>query len=220
MQFDHNQDVCYFNTLHPIPIWICITSVLADFLGLVIWRSGPEYNQSCRHKLEKRHRDPSGLPQQPRSNPSSNAVARISPFLGHILVHDPAATEISPFLSRNRECRHGTHKVDETASTVSPVSPNFTLLAGLLELKAPIGIVLLQTISHISQVCRQDTRRVRPVYSVKWDEVTLSALAAEIAGVPRDGFPNPSDILYAALAPQLSGLNQTPLIQHYEAYQP
>ena len=49
------------------------------------------------------------------------------------------------------------------------------------------------------------------VLSTQWDKITLSALAPQMGGVTRDGFPNPGDI---ALQATLANLSETDLMDH------
>ncbi|KFY61811.1 hypothetical protein V496_04869 [Pseudogymnoascus sp. VKM F-4515 (FW-2607)] len=125
---------------------------------------------------------------------SGAAAARknITFSVGLFSVEDPAASNLqfhytSPEIAN---APNGTNKVDgDTIYRMASVTKAFTVLAGLLELNSthwdrPITDFVPTLASYTQKASGEDD----PTHITEWDKVTLSALAAQIAGVPRDPF--------------------------------
>jgi CubicO group peptidase (beta-lactamase class C family) len=119
--------------------------------------------------------------------------------IGMFSLHDPAATELqfhytSPEIAN---APNGTHKVDaDSIYRVASVTKLFTVLGGMLELdSSDWDRSLADIFPELGDFASKNPGEDDPIYTVQWDKVTLSALAAQIAGVPRDGFPALGEIL-------------------------
>jgi CubicO group peptidase (beta-lactamase class C family) len=120
------------------------------------------------------------------------AMKNITFSVGMFSVNDPAASKMqfhytSPEIAN---APNGTNKVDgNTIYRMASVTKAFTVLAGLLELNGthwdrPITDFVPTLANYTQNTPREDD----PTHITEWDKVTLSALAAQIAGVPRDPF--------------------------------
>jgi CubicO group peptidase (beta-lactamase class C family) len=128
--------------------------------------------------------------------------------IGMFSLHDPNATSLqfhhtSPYVAASP---NGTNKVDSNSIyRVASVTKVFTVLGGLLSLTdADWERPLSQILPPLSNTSRQDN-----VLSTPWNKITPRALAAQIAGVPRDGFPNLGEI---ALQAGLRGISEPALM--------
>ncbi|KAK3357259.1 beta-lactamase/transpeptidase-like protein [Lasiosphaeria hispida] len=109
--------------------------------------------------------------------------------IGLISLHDPDAASLqfhhtSPEIAASTQ---GTKKVDgNSIYRIASITKVFTVLAGLLTLsdaewERPLSDILAPLSAG---------RDIRDsVLSTPWDKVTMRVLAAQIGGVPRDGFP-------------------------------
>jgi CubicO group peptidase (beta-lactamase class C family) len=137
------------------------------------------------------------------------AVAQnVTISVGLFSLHDPAAATYQ-FHYTSAEVAtspNGTHKVDgNSIYRVASVTKVFTVLAGLLELKpADWERPLSEVLPALGKPAGSG------VYSTQWDKMTASALAAQIGGVPRDGFPNPGELLYQAY---VAGLTEAEIMK-------
>lgn len=124
------------------------------------------------------------------------AVRNFTFSVGLFSVHDPDATSLqfhhtSPEIAASTL---GTNKVDDnTIYRVASVTKVFTVLAGLLSLSdAQWERPLSDILPALSGGQSSDGRG--GVLSTPWDKITMRALAAQLGGVPRDGFPNLGEI--------------------------
>lgn len=139
--------------------------------------------------------------------------------LGLFSINDPAATKLqyhytSPEIAK---APNGTHRVyADTIYRVASVTKVLTVLTGLLELSSsdwdrPITDIL----PPLARFTREKKGENDPIFGMQWDKVNLKALAASVAGVPRDGFPNTNDLAFdvslRALTGQPPKLNPTTL---------
>ncbi|KAF2665056.1 beta-lactamase/transpeptidase-like protein [Microthyrium microscopicum] len=146
--------------------------------------------------------------------PSSSQLSKLSNLtfsLGMFSLHDPNATQLQyhhtgPEVANSP---NGTHKVDaDTIYRVASVTKVFTVLAALLEVNStdwerPLSDI----IPGLANFAAKSTAEASPIYRVDWSKVTISALAAQIAGVPRDDVTSGSDLFIAALTAELTGTN-------------
>ncbi|KFY32379.1 hypothetical protein V493_00247 [Pseudogymnoascus sp. VKM F-4281 (FW-2241)] len=120
------------------------------------------------------------------------AIKNITFSVGLFSLEDPAASKMqfhytSPEIAN---APNGTNSVDgNTIYRMASVTKVFTVLIGLLELNStywdrPITD-FVPTLANYSQNTPGEDD---PTHITEWDKVTLSALAAQIAGVPRDPF--------------------------------
>ncbi|KFY61291.1 hypothetical protein V497_03038 [Pseudogymnoascus sp. VKM F-4516 (FW-969)] len=121
------------------------------------------------------------------------AVKNITFSVGMFSLEDPAARKMqfhytSPEVAN---APNGTHKVDgDTIYRMASVTKAFTVLAGLLEVNStdwerPITDFVPTLAKYAQKAPGEDD----PIHITQWDKVTLSALAAQIGGIPRDPFP-------------------------------
>ncbi|KFY37545.1 hypothetical protein V494_04710 [Pseudogymnoascus sp. VKM F-4513 (FW-928)] len=175
---------------------ICSRSVLADLLG-------PSYEApvdltSNKSLVAAAWRNATATLQTYLSDSdedASNTIAamkNITFSTGLFSVSDAAASKMqfhytSPEIAN---AVNGTHKVDgNTIYRMASVTKAFTVLAGLLELNSthwdrPITDFIPTLANYTQHAPGEDD----PTHITEWDKVTLSALAAQIAGVPRDPF--------------------------------
>ncbi|OBT65869.1 hypothetical protein VE03_05427 [Pseudogymnoascus sp. 23342-1-I1] len=126
---------------------------------------------------------------------ASSAVAAIKNVtfsVGLFSVEDPAASKLqfhytSPEIAN---APNGTNKVDgDTIYRMASVTKAFTVLAGLLELNSTHwDRPITDFVPTLANYTRQSPGEDDPTHITEWDKVTLRALAAQIAGVPRDPF--------------------------------
>ncbi|KAK0609447.1 beta-lactamase/transpeptidase-like protein, partial [Immersiella caudata] len=137
------------------------------------------------------------------SSPLPAAAKNITFSIGLFSLHDPNAFSLqfhhtSPEVSASPT--NGTKRVDDNSIyRIASVTKVFTVLAGLRTLsdtdwERPLGEIL-------PDLSNNNATSNSGVLSTPWDKITPRALAAQIGGVPRDGFPNLGEIaIQAALA--------------------
>ena len=176
---------------------ICSTSVLADLLA-------PSYEApvdiaSNKSLVAAAWRNATASLQTYISDgnegAASNAVAamkNITFSVGMFSLEDPAASKMqfhytSPEIAN---APNGTHKVDgDTIYRMASVTKAFTVLAGLLELNSSHwDRPITDFVPTLAKYAKKTPGEDDPTHITEWDKVTLSALAAQIAGVPRDPF--------------------------------
>ncbi|KAL9131308.1 MAG: hypothetical protein Q9217_000743 [Psora testacea] len=131
---------------------------------------------------------------QTTASKSLSGVENVTFSLGLFSIHDPAAAELqyhytSPEIAN---APNGINKVDgNSIYRIASVSKLFTVFAGMLELtNEDWNRPLTDIISGLAKYGRETAGEEEdPLYTVQWDKVTPRALAAELAGVPRDGWP-------------------------------
>ncbi|EHK21579.1 uncharacterized protein TRIVIDRAFT_59845 [Trichoderma virens Gv29-8] len=141
-------------------------------------------------------------------------VINVTFSLGLFSLNDPAATKLqyhytSPEIAN---APNGTHKVDgDTIYRVASVTKVLTVLTGLLELSdSDWHRPLTEILSPLKKFAKNNTGESDPIYTVEWDKVTPDALAAQIGGVPRDGFPDTNDLAFEAIIQSMAGLPLNP----------
>ncbi|KAF2422980.1 beta-lactamase family protein, partial [Tothia fuscella] len=131
--------------------------------------------------------------------------------LGLWSLHDPSALSLQyHYTSKEVKDGPGVDKVDaDSIYRVASLSKLFTVFAGLLsfehgEWDRPIT-------DFISGLTKDSLNRssTNPIRSVQWEDVTLKALAAQIAGVPRAAHPVFADL--AVVLPDPTALGLPPL---------
>ncbi|KAF9884527.1 hypothetical protein FE257_001715 [Aspergillus nanangensis] len=140
-----------------------------------------------------------------KTNTSSSAAAagllKNTTFsLGLFSVNDPDAADLQYHYTAPEIAKgpNGVKKVDgDSIYHVASVSKLFTVLAGLLNMKdEDWDRPLTDVLGPLSDFIKQKGDDLNPVTDTQWDKVTLSALAAQMGGVPRGTFPySPGDIL-------------------------
>lgn len=131
-----------------------------------------------------------------------NGISNLTFSIGMFSLHDLAASKLqfhytSPEIANSL---NGTHKVDaDSIYRVASVTKVFTVLAGLLELNTTDWDRSLADVFPLfAEYVKENAGEKDPIHTVEWDKVTLSALSAQIAGVPREGYPSLNEILMAA----------------------
>jgi CubicO group peptidase (beta-lactamase class C family) len=128
--------------------------------------------------------------------------------VGMFSLNDPRAIELqfhytSPEIANST---NGTHEVDgDSIYRIASVTKVFTVLAGLLELtpndwERPLTDIYPILADFAQRYPGEDS----PTDIVEWDQITLSSLASQISGVPRDSF-GLGEILVQLIVPTLSG---------------
>ncbi|KAL6812640.1 Aldehyde/histidinol dehydrogenase [Trichoderma camerunense] len=143
-----------------------------------------------------------------------SSITNLTFSLGLFSLHDPAATKLQYHYTAPEiaSAPNGTHKVDaNTIYRVASVTKVLTVLTGLLELNdSDWNRPLTEILSPLKEFAKKKNGDKDPVYTVEWDKVTPNALAAQIAGVPRDGFPDTSDLAFQAFIQSLAGVPLNP----------
>ncbi|KAH8901312.1 beta-lactamase/transpeptidase-like protein [Thozetella sp. PMI_491] len=124
-------------------------------------------------------------------------IANITFSVGMFSVNDPVAAEMQ-FHHTSHEvanATNGTHKVDgDSIYRIASVTKVFSVLAAMLELKdADWERPLTEIFPTLAEYMK--TAPQNAAYATQWDKITLSALGAQIAGVPREGYPNIGEVL-------------------------
>lgn len=120
-------------------------------------------------------------------------IKNVTFSLGMFSLTDPATTEMqfhytSPEIAN---APNGTHNVDgNSIYRIASITKVFTVLAGLLELKtSDWDRPITDFVPTLAKFAHGTPGEDDPIFTVEWDKVTLRALAAQIAGIPRDPFP-------------------------------
>ncbi|KFX98372.1 hypothetical protein O988_04372 [Pseudogymnoascus sp. VKM F-3808] len=174
----------------------CSTSVLADLLG-------PSYEApvdlaSNKSLVSAAWRNATATLQTYIKHGSETskivaAMKNITFSAGLFSLEDAGASKLqfhytSPEIAN---APNGTHKVDgDTIYRMASVTKAFTVLAGLLEVNSTDwDRPLTDFIPTLAEYAKKNPGEDDPIHITQWDKVTLSALAAQIAGIPRDPFP-------------------------------
>ncbi|ERF76331.1 hypothetical protein EPUS_04189 [Endocarpon pusillum Z07020] len=194
---------------------ICLTPVLADYLGprypppadltsdeSLVAASWANLTSTLQAYL-------SGIDQSAASsNDALSAIQNVTFSLGMFSIHDSAATEILQFHHTSAEVANapnGTNQVDgDTIYRIASVSKLFTVYAGLLGLDSTDWDRPLT--EFFPQLMETSNNNNNIVGHVQWDLVTPRALAAQIAGVPRDFLSLGEFLLQPDLNPTALGL--------------
>jgi CubicO group peptidase (beta-lactamase class C family) len=189
--------------------WICITPVLADFLGasfsppMDLSSSKSLITTSWENITSTLHAYIASENQNDHSEAAA-FIANITFSLGMFSVNDAAASTLqfhytSPEIAN---APNGTHKVDENSIyRIASLTKVFTVLAGLLGLKdTDWDLPLTDIFPSLADFAQNNPGEDNPVYMIQWDKITPSALAAQISGVTRDLFPfGPGEIILQIL---------------------
>ena len=203
----------HLRSIHFTLVPICITVVTADFLG-------PSYptpvDLSSNHSIVSQSWDQltSTLQSylhdavQDCSTAGLSGIGNITFSISMFSLNDPHATDLqfhytSPEIAN---ATNGTHNVDSNSIyRLASVTKVFTVLAGLLCLTpADWERPLTEIVPAFDRISQRAAVK-DPIDTIQWNEVTPSALAAQIGGVTRDIMPfGIGDLLYqAALNPAL-----------------
>lgn len=137
------------------------------------------------------------------SNPD-NSFSNVTFSLGMFSLHDDDATSLQFHYSSSEIANspNGTKSVNaDSIYRIASVTKVFTVFAGLLQLNlTDWERPLTELLPTLAQFAKKSSNENDPVNTVEWDKITPSALAAQIAGIPRDGFIAPGELTYALLA--------------------
>ncbi|KAK3944422.1 beta-lactamase/transpeptidase-like protein [Diplogelasinospora grovesii] len=198
---------------------LCLTRVLADFLGPSY--PAPSDLSSNESLVTASWRNITSTLEKYLSDGNQNTtpatvfgIQNVTFSIGMFSLHDSAATRLqfhytSPEIKKSL---NGTQKVDEDSIyRIASVTKVFTVLAGLLNLRSTDwDRALTEVVPGLSKFSQAASTKGDAIYTVQWDKVTLSALAAQIAGVPRDGYPwDVGEVYLEAKAWGLPPLNTT-----------
>ncbi|KAK2806820.1 hypothetical protein FQN50_005682 [Emmonsiellopsis sp. PD_5] len=133
-------------------------------------------------------------------NPSKEltdyGVANLTFSVGMFSIRDPSAAEslqlhyTTPEVAGNPE---SVNEVDgDTIYRVASITKAFTVFAGMIELDCDgWDRPLSELIPGLAEYTQTHSD---PVMNIQWDKITPRALAAQIAGLPREGLPYALDI--------------------------
>ncbi|KAL3470288.1 beta-lactamase/transpeptidase-like protein [Aspergillus californicus] len=156
-----------------------------------------------------------------RSNSTLSALNDLTFSIGLFSTRDSTAENLQYHhtAAEIRNASQGTHEVDgDSIYRIASVSKLFTVLAGLIELdegdwERPLSDVF----PAFSQVLREHSDSVDPIYDTLWDEITPSALASQMGGIAQYAAPWYTDLLtlYAA---NMATTNSSPPGQNPATY--
>ncbi|CAM1505986.1 Fc.00g116230.m01.CDS01 [Cosmosporella sp. VM-42] len=137
-----------------------------------------------------------------------SALQNITFSVGMFSLHDEAAEKLQyHYTSAEVEnSPHGTHKVDaDSIYRVASVTKLFTVLAGMVEFNnGEWDRPLTDFVPELAEYARNNPGEHDPVHTIQWDKVTLAALGAQMAGVPRGGYPY-EDLIIGLVQPDSAG---------------
>ncbi|KAL8917344.1 MAG: hypothetical protein Q9208_008014 [Pyrenodesmia sp. 3 TL-2023] len=144
------------------------------------------------------------------SNPNltgSSGLKNLTFSLGMFSVHDLSAADSLQYHSTSAEVANSTTgitKVDgNSIYRVASITKLFTAFAGMLELDdSDWERSITDFVPSLAEFAQTTPGEDDPVNTIQWDKVTLAALAAHLAGTPRDVTPyDPSDYFYTVPDP-------------------
>ncbi|KKK12335.1 hypothetical protein ARAM_002138 [Aspergillus rambellii] len=195
---------------------ICISGALSNFLGPVY--PAPR-DLSSRNSLVAAGWRTLTATLEATLNGSSNKTSPALSGLGNMTfsigmfsTHDSGA-ETLQFHHTSPEVAHspvGTNTVDaDSIYRVASLTKLFTVLAGLLEMESsdwdrPLSEIFPPLVDFLDD---ELSKKHSPVYDAQWDQITPSALAAQIAGVSHSGAPWFVDLLALHLLDQAQNIS-------------
>ncbi|KAF4216554.1 hypothetical protein CNMCM8980_001991 [Aspergillus fumigatiaffinis] len=144
----------------------------------------------------------------------SSLLKNLTFSVGLFSIHDPAAESLQFHYTSSeiQNAPNGTKKVDgDSIYRVASLSKLFTVFAAMRELDSeqwerPLTEIIPAFAEYVKSRANTDS-----VYSTPWDQITPSALAAQISGVARDVLPwDGGDLLLQYAIAILTGLNPVP----------
>ncbi|RLL97785.1 hypothetical protein CFD26_105959 [Aspergillus turcosus] len=189
---------------------VCTTSV-ANLLGPVY--PAPRDLSSKSSRVEAGWKSLTARLHRETSSDSS-LLKNLTFSVGLFSIHDPAAEKLQFHYTSSeiQNSPNGTKKVDgHSIYRVASLSKLFTVLAAMRELDSEQWERPLTEIIPAFAEYVKSRSGVDAVYSTPWDQITPSALAAQISGVARDVLPwDGGDLLLQYAIAILAGLNPVP----------
>lgn len=177
---------------------LCITGALANFLGPTYLApldlTSDESLVSASWANVTSILDAYLNGNQSTASNSFFGLENITFSSGLFSIHDPAAAESLQYYYTSTEIANapeGANQVDgNSIYRVASVSKLVTVFLGMLELNSEDwNRPLTNILPGLAEFARENSRVEDPVYITQWDKVTPWALAAQIAGVARQGLP-------------------------------
>ncbi|KAF7174176.1 hypothetical protein CNMCM6106_008297 [Aspergillus hiratsukae] len=146
------------------------------------------------------------------TNSDSSLLKNLTFSVGVFSIHDPAAEKLQFHYTSSeiQNAPNGTKKVDgDSIYRVASLSKLFTVFAAMRELSSeqwerPLTEIIPAFAEYVKSA-------ENSVYSAPWNQITPSALAAQISGVARDVLPwDGGDLLLQYAIALLAGLNPVP----------
>ncbi|KAH7137906.1 beta-lactamase/transpeptidase-like protein [Dendryphion nanum] len=169
-----------------------VTPVLADF-------AGPRYIppidlSSNKSAVSAAWRNATSTIQKALSDRSVNStfggvpgLKNVTFSLGLFSLEDPAASKFHfHYTSPEIVASNGTHKVDENSIyRTASITKVFTVLAGLLNLNTTDwDRSLIDVFPALAEYAKKHPGSDDAINNIQWDKITLSNLAAHLAGLP------------------------------------
>lgn len=188
----------------PYLLSLCFTPTLADILGSSYPAPCDLSSNNSLVASSWRNNISSTLQGLVSDSSPDDSFSNVTFSLGMFSLHDNDATSLQ-FHYTSLEIENspnGTKIVNsDSIYRIASVTKVFTVLAGLLELNlTDWERPLTELIPTLAQFAEQSSGKNDPINTVEWDKITPSALAAQIAGIPRDGYPAPGELTFALLA--------------------
>ncbi|KAL4894398.1 NADP-dependent oxidoreductase domain-containing protein [Aspergillus ambiguus] len=191
---------------------VCATGIHAGLLTPVY--PAPRYLSTRESHLSSSWRNVTAtfdklLFSKSNATAQSAALKNLTFSVGMFSVRDSNASSLqyhhtSPEVANSSM---GVHKVDgDSIYNIASATKVFTVLTGLLELKPEDWErPLTDVFPEFADFIQEKGDSLNPATNVQWDKVTVSALAAQIGGIPRGSIPyTPLDILLNYLVAQNS----------------
>ncbi|KAL8634926.1 MAG: hypothetical protein Q9228_007531 [Teloschistes exilis] len=172
------------------------TGVLSDFLG-------PSYpaprNLTSDSLISSAWKNVTSTLEGYLNEPSHNltgyaGLKNLTFSAGLFSIQDPLAAETFQFHHTSAEVANSTFaatKVDgNSIYRVASITKLFTILAGMIQLDdADWDRPITDFVPSLAQYAQTHAGKYDPVNTIQWEQVTLAALGAQIAGTPRDVAP-------------------------------
>ncbi|KAK2792956.1 hypothetical protein FQN51_001534 [Onygenales sp. PD_10] len=181
---------------------ICATGALSDLLAPLFPPPGDLTSDQSLVAKTWANFSSTLVSQLKSGNPSKEltdyGVADLTFSVGMFSVRDPSAAESLQLHYTAPEVADNPESADEvdgdTIYRVASITKAFTVLAGMIELDCEgWDRPLSELVPGLAEYTRTHSD---PVLNIQWDKITPRALAAQIAGLPREGLPYALDIAY------------------------
>ncbi|KAI4199037.1 MAG: hypothetical protein LQ350_004859 [Teloschistes chrysophthalmus] len=194
------------------------TGVLSDFLG-------PSYpaprNLTNDSLISTAWKNVTSTLEGYLNDPSHNltgyaGLKNLTFSAGLFSIQDPLAAETLQFHHTSAEVANSTFaatKVDgNSIYRVASITKLITILAGMIQLDdADWDRPITDFVPSLAQYAQTQSGKDDPVNTIQWEQVTLAALGAQIAGTPRDVSPFDGGDLFLTYPDPVADLGLPPL---------
>ena len=185
-----------------LPIWIAV--VLSDFVGPT-YPAPMDLSSNQSIVIQSWKNLSSTISAYLNGSQSSEAITaagltNLTFSMNMFSMHDLRAAESLQYHYTSEEVAKastGVNEVDgDSIYRIASITKLITVYVGMLNLKeSDWDRPLTDFLPGLADYQREHISEDGPVWTVQWDQITLAALAAQIAGVPRDVLPFYVDIM-------------------------